>query len=52
MEMKRIPSVTMSCMTVPRAPRYLVSAISEEYAGAASTKAPPAKPVRNLADRR
>ena len=28
--MKRMPRVTISCITVPKAPRYLVSAISEE----------------------
>ena len=44
--MKRIPRPHIRHITVPRAPRYLVSEISAEYAGAANTKAPPAKPVR------
>ena len=46
--MKRMPRPHMRHMRVPSAPRYLVSAISAMYAGAASTKAPPANPVRNL----
>ena len=59
---KKMPRVTISCMQVPKAPRYLgsrdfrygskrafahfVSAISAIYAGAAITKAPPEKPEK------
>ena len=45
---KRIPIPIMSCIMEPSVPRYLVSAISEEKAGAASTNMPPQNPVINL----
>ena len=42
----RRPKVTWNCISDPRAPLYLVSAVSDTYVGAKRVKAPPEKPAK------